>query len=299
MKYIDTNYMKKSSNFKLNHMNINNSLNQHKKHIFKSTGQLEFFSAKKLERSLQRTGLGPKDVKEITKEISQKIKPGIRTKDIFKDTVKLIRKKSPIAATHYSLKKSLVELGPTGFEFEYFVSKFFNEIGYNTYVDIIIQGEFVRHEIDIVASKLDNQAYVECKFHNNIGRTNDIKIVLYVKARWDDLKNGPDGKYLQEFYVASNTAFTKDAITYAKGTGLKLLGINAPEEESFLDKIKKYKLYPITSLIRLKKIYCQELLLKKIILCKDLLQERDLLLKIGLVNEEINAIFNDINKLIQ
>ena len=87
---------------------------------------------------------------------------------------------------------------------------------------------------------------------------------LYVKARWDDLKQGPHGRSLSGYYLASNTAFTKDAMTYSKGVGLKLLGINAPEEQSLLDKIKVYKLYPITSLIRLKKHYITSLLDKKI-----------------------------------
>jgi hypothetical protein len=280
-------------------MKMNPRVNRPKTHIFKSTGELEIFSAKKLERSLQRAGLRPKDCKEISKEVAQKVKPGTSTREIFKDAFKLIRKKSPIAATHYSLKKSILELGPTGFEFEYFVSKYFEEMGYTTYVGIVVQGEFVRHEVDIVASKPNYQAYVECKFHNNIGRTNDIKIVLYIKARWDDLKNGPDGKYLREFYVASNTTFSKDAIDYAKGTGLQLLGINAPEGESFLDKIKKHKLYPITSLKRLKKSYFKELLYKKIILCKDLLKEKNLLTRMGMSEDEIRAVFNDINKLIK
>lgn len=267
--------------------------------IVKSTGQLEPFSSHKLQRSIQRAGLRPKHSKEIAYEVAQKIKSGASTKKIFNETMKLVYKKSHVAATHYALKKSLLELGPTGYEFEYFVSKYFKELGYNTYVGILLQGEFVRHEVDVVASKPDYQAYVECKFHNHIATNNDIKTVLYIKARWDDLRNGPDGKYLREYYVASNTVFTKDAIVYAKGTGLQLLGVNAPEDESFLDKIKKHKLYPITSLKRLKKNYCQELLIKKIILCKDLLTHKKLLLQMGLVEEEINALFRDINRLLQ
>lgn len=279
-------------------MKINQKLRR-SKNIIKSSGQSEPFSARKLQRSLQRTGLRPKYCKEISAEIAQKIKPGTSTRDIYKKTFKLIHKQSPIAATHYSLKKSLLELGPSGFEFEYFVSKYFEAIGYKTYVGITLQGEFVRHEVDVVASKPNYQIYVECKFHNNSGRKNDIKTVLYVRARWEDLQNGPDGKYLREYFLASNTAFTQDAITYANGTGLNLLGVNAPEEESFLDKIKKHKLYPITSLKRLKKIYLKELLRKKIILCKDLLMERNFLVKIGMSDEEINAVFKDVNKLIQ
>lgn len=104
-----------------------------------------------------------------------------------------------------------------------------------------------------------------------------------------------------EFYfevsIVSNTSFTADAIAYAKGTGLHLLGVNAPEEESFLDKIEKYKLYPITSLKSLKKIYCQELIREKIILCSDLLNEKAILVRIGMTEEEIKNVFKDINKI--
>jgi len=146
-----------------------------------------------------------------------------------------------VAATHYSLKKSLQELGPTGFEFEIFVAKYFGAIGYETIVGVQKQGKYVSHEVDVVAKLQDKFSYVECKFHNDSGKKNDIQIALYVKARWDDLKDGQKGKLIKDFYLVSNTAFTSDAITYAKGVGLKLLGINAPEE-SFIEKIKKYKI---------------------------------------------------------
>lgn len=270
-----------------------------KQHILKSSGEVELFSARKLRRSLERTGLRPKYCHQISDEIAHTIKPGATTKDIFKRTFKLVKQHSKIAAIHYSLKASLLELGPTGYEFEHFASRYFREIGFDTYTGIVMQGQFVTHEVDIVASRPNYQIYVECKFHNNTGRKNDIKTVLYVKARWDDLKNGPDGKYLREYYVCTNTAFTKDAILYASGVGLNLLGVNAPPEESFLDKIIKHKLYPITSLKRLKKSICKELLFKKIILCKELLRERHLLLSLGLTDEEIELIFADINLLLK
>lgn len=269
-----------------------------KYHILKSTGQLEPFSSTKLHRSLLHAGLRPKDCRLITDEVKQSIHHGASTRDIYKKAIRLVKQRSPVAAAHYSLRKSILDLGPEGFEFELFVSKYFESIGFKTYVGVVLQGEFVRHEVDVVGSKNNYQIYVECKFHNHIGSKNDIKTALYVKARWDDLKNGPDGKYLREFYLVSNTVFTKDAITYAAGVGLNLMGVNVPEEESFFDKIKKHGLFPITSLKRLKKSYCKELLSKKIVLCKDLLNERNTLLKMGLSEIEINAIFDDAYKII-
>lgn len=269
-----------------------------KLNIIKSSGDVEQFNKSKLQRSLKRTGLRPKVCKDISEQVAEKISQGTTTHEIFKRTEKLLRQQSTVAATHYSLKKSLLELGPTGFEFEQFVAKYFQAIGFDTYVDITLQGEFVRHEVDVVASKPNFQSYVECKFHNTIGHKNDVKVVLYVNSRWQDLKNGPDGKYLKEYYVATNTVFTSDALKYAEGVGLKLLGVNAPADESFLDKVKKHKLYPITSLRRLKRIYCRELLRKDIILCTELLLEKPLLLSMGLTEEEIENIFKDIVKII-
>lgn len=270
-------------------------------HIIKSTGIEELFSRQKLKRSIERTGLNPKYCKKIAEEVAKKVvneAPRPTTNEIYKETIKLIKKQSSVAATHYSLKKSLIELGPTGYEFEIFVSKYFEAIGFETFVDVTMQGQFVTHEVDVIANKPNYSVYTECKFHNNSGRKNDIKIALYVKARWDDLKQGPDGKYLKEFVLATNTAFTSDAITYANGVGLKLLGVNAPEE-SFIDKIKRYKLYPITSLMRLKKHTIRTLLNQKIVLCVDLLNEEKTLMKMGMSIDEIELIFSDINKLLK
>lgn len=270
-----------------------------RRHIVKSTGDLEFFSAKKLQKSIERAGLHPQVCRRISHDVSKKIMPGTNTREIFNQTIQLINKESQVAAVHYSLKKSLQELGPTGYEFELFVSKYFEAIGFETSVGVIIQGKYVKHEVDVVAKKPKYNVFTECKFHNNQARKNDIKTVLYVKARWDDLKSGPQGKDLREFYLASNTVFTTDALMYAKGTRLKLLGVNAPENESFLEKIKRLKLYPITSLKRLKLRHRYELLLNKIILCKDLLGERNFLLKIGMSEKEIANIFGDIDKILK
>lgn len=266
--------------------------------IIKSTGEIEKFSERKLRQSLRRTGLRDKECKNISQEISHNLHDGATSRDIFRRTMRLVKKQSTVAAAHYSLKRALLDLGPTGYTFEHFVAKYFESIGYQTNVGVVLQGGIVRHEVDVVASKPNYNIYTECKFHNNSGKKNDVKITLYVKARWDDLKDGPDGKYLRGYTIASNTVFTKDAIAYAKGVGLNLLGVNAPEDESFLEAIKKRKLYPITALVHLKKIHCKELLKNQIILCSELLNEDKLMLKIGMTPDEISSVIKDINALL-
>jgi hypothetical protein len=265
--------------------------------IYKSHGGLEKFSNEKLYSSLRRSGLQPKQCQLITDKVSREIGEGSKTRDIYRKTLRLVNQSSPVAAVHYSLKKAIFDLGPSGHHFETFVSRYFEEIGYTTKTCQTLNGLLVKHEIDIVGIKNGKRVFIECKFHNRIGIKNDIKIALYVKARWDDLKQGAEGKKLDAFYLASNTAFTLDAITYANGTGLKLLGVNAPVEKPFLEEIKALHLYPITSLKGLNKHFKNELLSRNILLAKELPNQINLLLKMGMEQRVIDQLLQEITLL--
>jgi hypothetical protein len=265
--------------------------------IYKSHGGLEKFSNQKLYSSLRRSGLRPKQCQLITDKVSREIGEGSKTRDIYRKTLRLVNQSSPVAAVHYSLKKAIFDLGPTGHHFETFVARYFEEIGYTTKTCQTLNGLLVKHEVDIVGIKNGKRVFVECKFHNRIGIKNDIKTALYVKARWDDLKQGIEGKKLDAFYLASNTAFTLDAITYANGTGLKLLGVNAPVEKPFLEEIKALQLYPITSLKGLNRHFRNELLSRNILLAKDLPDQMNLLLKMGMEERVIDQLLQEITLL--
>lgn len=265
--------------------------------ILKSHGGVENFSRRKLYKSLIRSGLPPKQCQVITDKVTREINEGARTRDIYKKTLRLVNERSSVAAVHYSLKRALFDLGPTGYHFEFFVARYFKELGYTTMTSQTLNGRFVKHEVDVIAEKRGLNTYVECKFHNRIGLKNDIKVALYVKARWDDLKEGPQGKKLESFVLASNTAFSLDAITYANGVGLNLLGVNAPVERSFLEEIKAMHLYPITSLRRLNKATKQELLARDVLLARELPDHIDILLRMGMAEESIDALLSEIKLL--
>lgn len=265
--------------------------------IYKSHGGTENFSRQKLYRSLQRSGLPASQCNAIADKVTRELYEGARTRDIYKRTLQLVKQTSPVAAVHYSLKKAIFELGPTGHHFETYVARYFEELGYKTHTCKTLKGQYVSHEVDVIASKNGKRFFVECKFHNRMGIKNDIKIALYVKARWDDLKSGPEGKSLDGFYLASNTAFSTDALAYARGTGLWLLGVNAPLEKSFLEEIKELHLYPITSLRRLSKIIRNELLARNIVLAKDLVHHKILLQKFGMSADEYLILLEEIEML--
>lgn len=265
--------------------------------IYKADGRIETYSRSKLYNSLRRSGLSNRQASLIADKVGHEIGEGSKTGDIYRKTLRLVKKRSPVAAVHYSLKRSIFELGPTGFHFEKFVARYFQELGFSTKTCLTLQGKWVKHEVDVLAEKEGKRYFIECKFHNHKGLKNDIKVALYVKARWDDLKEGPEGKNLDGFYLASNTAFTLDAITYAEGSGLKLLGVNAPPQESFLEQIKKMHLYPITSLRKLNKHMKDILISQNILTAKDLPQNLNILLKLGLNEDEINSILAEIELL--
>jgi hypothetical protein len=266
-------------------------------YIYKSSGSTEPFSRKKLFNSLRRSGLPYQTCHNITNKVSCDIKQGDNTKNIYRKALKLVDQESHYAAVQYSLKKAIFELGPAGHNFEKYVARYFNAIGFYTQTALIIQGQWVRHEVDVKATKDQEMFYVECKFHNKIGIKNDIKTALYVKSRWDDLKKGPEGKNLTGFCLATNTSFTKDALVYAEGTGLKLLGVNAPVEKPFIEEIKELHLYPLTSLKRLPKHLKMYLLNKDIILAEEVIGEIPLLEKFGMDEKEIEAVVMEIEML--
>lgn len=265
--------------------------------IYKSNGGVEGFSKKKLFNSLKRSGLPDKQCKVITEKVTHEIGEGSKTRDIYHKALKLVNQTSAVAGVHYSLKKAIFELGPTGHHFESYVAKYFQELGHETITCKTLNGRLVSHEVDIIASKDGKRIFVECKFHNRIGIKNDIKTALYVKARWDDLKEGMEGKNLAGFYLASNTAFTLDAITYANGSKLNLLGVNAPTEKPFLEEIKALRLYPITSLKGLNKLMRNELLTKDILLAKEIPNKINLLLRMGMQERAVNQLIEEVELL--
>ncbi len=265
--------------------------------IYKANGACEEFSKIKLFNSLKRSGLSDRESRNITRKVTAEIGEGFKTRDIYRKTHKIITQISPKAAIHYSLKRAIFELGPSGHPFENFVAKYFEANGYTTRTCVSIRGKLVTHEVDIEGIKISEKIYVECKFHNRLGIKNDIKVALYVKARMDDLKEGPQGKNLSHFYVASNTAFSEDAIVYAAGSGFTLLGMNAPKDKPFIEEIKSLGLYPITSLKNLSKKMRVQLIVKNIILARELYEKRDMLKRMGVSDIDIQNLMTEIEML--
>lgn len=210
----------------------------------------------------------------------------------------MLKKTSKETASKYKLKNAIFELGPSGYPFEIFIAEILKQKGYKVKIGQTLKGKCVKHEVDVVADKGDRHFIIECKYHHSAGIICDVKIPLYIKARFDDIEqkldrqNESDSKFHQG-WVVTNTRFSRDAIQYGTCAGLHLLGWDFPLNGSLKDQIDEAGLYPITCLHSISRLEKQQLLDKEIILCKKLINQENLLLKIGISQPRLKVIINE------
>ena len=274
--------------------------------VTKASGESEPFLSDKLMHSLKRAGANNEKIERIVKEVSGKLYNGMSTRKIYRIAFNLLKESSRSLAAKYHLKQAIMELGPSGYPFEKFIGEILRYQGYNIKVGEIVKGKCVNHEIDVIAEKEHHHFMIECKYHNLQGTFSDVKIPLYIQARFKDVEAawiqlpGHRTKFHQG-WVVTNTRFSSDAIQYGNCAGLKLLGWDYPQKESLKDLIDKLGLYPITCLTTLTKMEKQRLLDRKIVLCKEIVDNEKYLIqadvnptRIKLVMEEANQLTKDL-----
>ncbi len=270
--------------------------------IKKASGALVPFSDDKLKRSLHKAGADESSIATIISEIKKELHPGISTKRIYRLALSLLKKDSGFIAARYRLKKAIMELGPSGFPFEKFIAGILRHQGYTVKVGEIVIGKCVQHEIDIIAEKEDHRFMIECKYHNQQGIFCDVKIPLYIQARFKDVES-QWGKIpgsvttFHQGWVVTNTRFSPDAIQYGTCAGLFLLGWDHPYKQGLKEQIDSMGLYPITCLATLTKYEKKQLLDSKIVLCKELAGSEQMLKSLGMNRTRISCILNEAEQL--
>lgn len=260
--------------------------------IIKADGTQESFNREKLFNSLEKSGADRNTVEAIVQSVESKLSDGMRTTDIYRDAFALLRKHEPQGpAARYSLRRALLEFGPSGFPFEAYLAELFRKNGFEATTNLVVKGKCVEHEIDVLLKKDGVQTYVEAKFHNTPGFKTDLKVVLYVKARIDDLKNvEPTAKGL----IVTNTKFTSMAMQYAKCEGLDLLSWEHPRGANLQTLIEQAGLYPVTALSTLSRREKTALLAEKIVLCRSVLQHAESLRALGIKEARLGKVIEEI-----
>lgn len=268
--------------------------------IIKANGEREPFDSRKIRRSLIRSKASSEVADAIVEQIEKEIENEITTREVYQRSFEYLREHQKGTAIRYSLRKAIMDMGPTGFPFEQFVGEIFRAKGYEVTTDFSAKGKCVDHEIDVTAWKGDELIMVEAKFHNDHGMKSDLKVALYVKARWDDIKEqeysgfGDTKKKLTEGWLITNTKFTETAVQYATCQGMKLVGWNYPEEGNLQDLVEETGLHPITCLTSINPSDERRLMEAGIVLCKQAKENPDILKQAGLNEEKIAEIMEEI-----
>tara|TARA_Y100000310_G_C20565238_1_gene755157 strand:- start:324 stop:1148 length:825 start_codon:yes stop_codon:yes gene_type:complete len=234
-------------------------------YIIKASGRKERFNPKKISKSVMRAGASRDFARQISQNISKRIKPGDRTGKILNLTLKSLHKHPEIAAK-YDLKRAIMHLGPTGFPFEKYFARVLGEYGYRTEVGNVLKGKNITHEIDVNAQNIQNKKryMVECKYHNHVGNYTGIKTALYVYARFLDLRG------FDYPWVVTNTHCSRDVLNYARGIKMRVTSWGYPQGESLRELITKKGLYPITIIREINQRTKMALFAAKIMMLKDL-----------------------------
>ncbi len=212
--------------------------------IIKADGTREIFNPSKLRTSLIRARASEEAADAVITQVMSELREGMTTREIYKSAFKhLVEMQKPVAQ-RYSVRRAMLDMGPTGFPFEDFVAEVLRTKGFETLTRQTVLGGCVPHEMDVVAWNDDKLVMVEAKFHNGLGIKSDLKVALYVKARFDDLKDnmhhyGGRDRKLDEGWLITNTKFSSTALHYGLCQKLTMIGWNYPERGNLQDMIEE------------------------------------------------------------
>ena len=272
--------------------------------VEKHSGEKEVFDPEKLRASLRRSGASPQLTGKVEDALEAYLEDGITTREIYRRAFQLLQKFQRSTAARYSLKKAIMELGPSGYPFEHFVGAVIENMGYSVEVGQQVRGQCVEHEVDVVAHNDHQQFMVECKYYNSQGKQCNVKVPLYIHARFQDIEKrwkSTPGLENRSFHgwVVTNTRFTKDAMDYGRCIGLRMVSWDYPKNESLKDMVEQTGLFPVTVLTLLNRKQKQGLLDKEIVLCRQLLEKPGILNTLGLKGNKIDKVLDEARALVE
>ncbi len=268
--------------------------------ITKANGEKEPFYPEKLYNSLVNSGASSHLADKITSKIASELVGGDFTGDIYKKAFEMLRKEKTTMAARYSVKRALLDLGPSGYPFEDFLSEIYRALGYTTTTRVVVQGRCVEHELDVVAVKNDERFAAEVKFHNRSGVKSDLKVALYVYARFEDIAansgKGSATDYTDRLLI-TNTKFTKQVEIYSACVGLEIISWNYPAKGNLRELIEETRVHPVSCLTTISNSNKRKLMERGIVLCRQLKDNENELNSLGLSDDVMKKLFIEVEDL--
>jgi Holliday junction resolvase-like predicted endonuclease len=243
-------------------------------YVTKADGSKQPFDKQKIINTCLRLQATPEQAQSIADKIEAKAYDGIPTKKILQMVFQYMKKYRPAIGYQIDLKQAIAMLRSKP-DFEIFVAKLFEAIGYEVETNLIIQGKCIEHEIDVVARKGNEIILVEVKHHVNHHTYSGLDVFLQLNSTLEDLREGyKAGKNKFRFTKAiliCNTKVSEHAKRYALCKGLEFIAWKFPLERGLERIIEENKLYPITFLREIEREEAYKLADAKIVTIKQLL----------------------------
>ena len=241
---------------------------------------------------------------QVVTAITSELESGSSTRSVYRKAFKLLSHHTDGVAARYSLKKAIAGLGPSGFPFEDFLARIFQMKGYRAETGVTLAGHCVPHEIDVLAIKDNEIILVEAKFHNDDSLNSDTKDVMYIKSRWDDLRDkdfefSGTNYHMTKGMLITNTKFSSGAVAFASCKGMEIMGWSYPRQNSLQQWIEKSGLHPLTCLTTLSSAQKKILIERGLILCREILHAPENLDSVGVNEQGKAAILKEIAAVMQ
>jgi len=217
--------------------------------IKKANGECQEFDEGKVRASLLNSGASEALAERVLDRLLPLLCAGTTTRQIYSKAFSILRSEQTKVAYRYKLKQAVLQLGDTGYPFERLIAEVFARQDFETEVGQFVGGRCIQHEIDVIARRMGDIRYMECKYSTNRIKVLSIQTPLYVHARMLDVisRHDPSGAESSGWLV-TNMRFSSDSIEYAKCAGLKLLGWEYPEGGGLKTELDRLDIYPITLL---------------------------------------------------
>jgi len=271
--------------------------------VRKYSGELVDFDVNRLKVSLMKSGASKETVEDVWKKMSHTIFDGMTTRQLYKLAFQLLKQQRNSLAARYSLKKALRDLGPSGYLFEKWVARLFAYKDYKTQTGLILEGNAVNHEVDVIAQKENTLLLIECKFRNTVDAKVNVTNPMYFLSRFLDLKEkdfnffGGTARFSQAWLV-TNAYLTKDAISFGDYYKLHLLSWDYPIGNSIKNRVDSTGLYPLTCLTTINALEKEKLLSADYVLVKDILDQPSSLNNLGATAHRIKKIYKEAYELV-
>jgi len=219
------------------------------KYVTKVNGSRQPFDRGKVQRTLQKMGVGVEDAERIAREIEESVPDGVKTSAVLQ----MIRARAlavrPAVAYRTNLRRALALLRSKP-EFEEFVRVLLGEYGYQVETGCVLVGLCGEHEVDGIARKDGTTVFVEVKHHASLHRMTGLDEGRIARAIVEDLQEGfrlgrcpvsIDGAM-----IVCNTKLSDHAKRYSNCRGIGHIGWDHPEDQNLRSMIEGTQSYPVT-----------------------------------------------------